>query len=442
MPVADAEPLLLRLEAVSKSFPGVQALDQVGFGLAAGEIVALVGENGAGKSTLIKILGGIHRPDSGHVFLDGRPITIPSARAALELGIHTIHQELALAENLDVAENIFLGGQPHRGPSWFPLTDRTTLHRRAAEQLARLGLECSTRALVRHLSLGQRQLIEVAKALSTAARIVVFDEPTSSLSEGEANRLLGIIRQLRADGVGVLYISHRLDEVAGLADRVVVLRDGRMVGEMAKDEIDKQRIVSLMVGRTLQARAARPARTGGGPSALRVTNLLYPGGREPISFQIGRGEIVGFAGLVGAGRTRLARALFGIGRVRSGTIEVGERTIRIRSPRDAIGAGIALVPEDRKAQGLFLQAAVKINISMAVLPRLGRFGLLNRRAETALARRQIAALGIRVSSENQRVNQLSGRQPTESRPGPVAGVTAASSNSRRTDARHRRRLEG
>ena len=385
----------------------VRALDGVSFTLAAGEVVALVGENGAGKSTLIKILGGIHQPDAGQTFLDGHPVAIPSARVALNLGIHIIHQELNLADNLNIAENIFLGKQPSRGPRWFQLTHQAELHRRAAELLERLGLNDSTHRLVRYLSLGQRQLVEIAKALSTQARIVVFDEPTSSLSAPEAQRLMRLIEQLRAGGVGVLYISHRLDEVAQLADRVVVLRDGQLAGELTKDEIDTRRIVSLMVGRQLLPQPAKRARAAG-TVALKVSNLCYRGAPEPVSFEIGQGEIVGFAGLVGAGRTRLARALFGIGPSQSGSIEIGGRTVRIRGPRDAIAAGLFLVPEDRKAQGLFLQASLAVNISVAALPGLGRCGLLNRRAESALAGRQIDSLGIRAASANQKVAQLSG----------------------------------
>jgi ribose transport system ATP-binding protein len=406
MPSDQREPVL-RLAGTSKVFPGVRALDGVSFSLSAGEVVALVGENGAGKSTLIKILGGIYPADSGQTFIDGRPVAISSARAALGLGIHIIHQELNLAGNLNIAENIFLGKQPARGPRWLPLTDWAELHGRAGELLDRLGLDVSTHTLVGRLSLAQRQLVEIGKALSTESRVVIFDEPTSSLSAGEERRLMELIEQLRAEGVAVLYVSHRLEEVAQLADRVVVLRDGRLVGELARQEIDTRRIVSLMVGRELAVQPAKRLPRERQP-ALRAVDLRYRGAPEPVRFDIGQGEIVGMAGLVGAGRTRLARALFGIAPRQSGSLELGGRTVRVGSPREAIAAGLFLVPEDRKTQGLFLQDSLAENISVAALPGLGRWGLFNRRAARELADRQIGALGIRAAGADQRVAQLSG----------------------------------
>ena len=377
--------------------------------LRAGEVLALVGENGAGKSTLLKAIGGIHELDEGEILVDGRLVRFPGVREARKFGISLIHQEPSLAGSLSIAENIFLGQQPYRGPRWFRITDRRRIAARAAELLRRIGLAASPWARVEELSVGQRQLVEIARALASDAGIIAFDEPTSSLSLNETNRLLQVIRQLCGNGAAVLYVSHRLAEVEHVADRVVVLRDGSVVGELERDEINHNRMASLMIGREIRANAYRPARQGFEESdALRVSQLRYKAVAVPINFHVARGEIVGFAGLVGAGRTKLARALFGIDPVFGGCVAVNGRMVQIRKPRDAIDAGLFLVPEDRKTQGLLLQDSVAANITLVALPGQERLLLSHRAAERLLAQCQIERLAIRATGIEQPAYRLSG----------------------------------
>jgi ribose transport system ATP-binding protein len=400
---------ILELRKVSKRFAGVQALDSADFAVARGEIVAIVGENGAGKSTLIKILGGVIPPDDGQIWIDGLLRQRHSIREADQMGIRLIHQELNLAEHLSIAENIFLGRQPSCGPRWLPLVDVRLMHRRTAELLRQVGLQLPPQTAVQRLSIAQRQLVEIAKALCTDARLIVFDEPTSSLSLEEANRLLSLIEQLRESGIAIVYVSHRLAEVERLADRVLVLRDGKQVSAIRGSDINRDRLVSLMIGRDLQQFYHRTNHTlAAGPPALEVDALQYPGAAAPASFQIRHGEIVGFAGLVGAGRTELARALFGISRTSAGSILVEGCPVSLRSPTDAVAAGIALVPEDRKTCGLLLELAIDFNITLPSLPRLGRFGRYNARAARAVARHFQTQLSIVTPSLRRRAATLSG----------------------------------
>lgn len=401
--------LLLELRTISKSFPGVRALREVSLSLNEGEVLGLVGENGAGKSTLLKILGGVIQPDAGEIWIDQQKRRLASVRDASALGIQLIHQELCLAEDLTVAENIFLGQQPSRGPRWFALTDRQTMYRETLRLLKTVGLDVPPQANLRRLSIAQRQLVEIAKALSANARILVLDEPTSSLSLTETNRLLTLLENLRDSGTAILYVTHRLNEVVRLADRVAVLRDGQQVGTLRGPEVTPQGMIMLMVGRDVQQfYHKRDHSISTGPPALEVRDLRYLGAAQPASFSIRRGEIVGFAGLVGAGRTELARALFGIERIQGGEIRVDGREVRIRSPIDAVSAGLALVPEDRKALGVLLPMAVSFNVALAALPRLGRCGWYNRAAERELAQHYQRELSIRTASLRQQVAQLSG----------------------------------
>jgi ribose transport system ATP-binding protein len=399
---------LLSVRAISKRFPGVQALRNVGLEVDAGEVVGLVGENGAGKSTLIKILGGIHRPDEGEILIDGDPAEILTVRDSMSLGISLIHQELNLAENLSIAENIFLGKQPYRGPSWLQITHRSVMYDRARELLRRVGLDMSPRTQVQGLSVGQRQLVEVAKALSIDARVLVFDEPTSSLSLTESRRLLELIKNLRDQGVAILYVSHRLGEVIELCDRTVVLRDGGFAGVLEKAAMETGRIVSLMVGRDIEKFYHHTDRSLSEDLALEVEDFVIPGATVPASFTIRRGEIVGFAGLVGAGRTELARALFGVDPALSGAVKIQGRPFRPGNPRRAIKAGLMLVPENRKEEGLVLEESVAANVSMAALPTLGKAGLYNRTGVQSLASEFVETLSIRTPALRQKVLNLSG----------------------------------
>jgi ribose transport system ATP-binding protein len=396
---------LLKVDQVSKRFPGVKALDRVSLSLEPGEVLAVVGENGAGKSTLMKILAGVERPDSGSIELDGRPIAIPSVHAALAYGIVLIHQELNLAENLDVGANIFLGREPKR---WGFINHRR-IEVDARRLLDSIGLSVAPGTLVERLSIGHRQMVEIAKALSVNARILIMDEPTSSLTQHETEILFRLIRDLRSRGVSIIYISHRLAEVNALADRVVVLRDGLNAGELAGQHIRPERIVSLMVGREVSLFQGVHKRKIG-DKALEVEQLrttTYP--KHSLSFHVRSGEIVGVAGLVGAGRTELLQALFGIEPPLGGQIRVRGKPIVVRNALDAIRAGLALVPEDRKEQGLILAMTAQENIGLAALATksAGSF-FINFREERRDAQTMINGLRLRPPDPRTVVQNLSG----------------------------------
>ena len=359
------DPPLLEVRGISKSFPGVRALHNVDLNVREGEVLALLGENGAGKSTLMKILAGVQPPDRGEIRLDGQSIVIDSVQTALSHGIALIHQELNLSGNLDVGANIFLGREPTR----FGMIDKDRIREESRHVLDLVGLDVSPDALAGSLSIGHQQLVEIAKALSVDARVLIMDEPTSSLTTGEAKRLFDVIRDLRQRGVSIIYISHRLGEVQELADRVSILRDGENVGELARQEITHQEMVSLMVGRDLDQFYARQSHSPGKP-VLAVDRLVTrANSKHELSFEVRGGEIVGMAGLVGAGRSEVLRTLFGIDPVVSGTIEIAGKRVTIGSSRDAIQAGLALVPEDRKTEGLIVEMSVRTNISLASLHR-------------------------------------------------------------------------
>ncbi len=397
-------PTRLEVRHASKRFPGVVALSDVSLALASGEVLALVGENGAGKTTLAKILAGIHRPDEGEILLDGRPVGVASPRRAMELGIALIHQELNLAENLDVGANLFLGREPAR----WGFVDRREIARRSREALARVGARFGPEQPLARLSIGERQLVEIAKAVALDAKVILMDEPTSSLSSGEVEHLFSLVRALSARGVGVLYVSHRLGEVRELADRVVVLRDGRLSGELCGTAIEHDAIVRLMVGRDLRGPLAREAGSRGAP-ALETRGLVvraHP--RHAVDLTVHAGEIVGLAGLVGAGRSELLETLFGLMRPLAGEILVGGAPMRAACARDAIRRGIGLVPEDRKLQGLFLGLAVRANIAVASLGARSRLGLVDARADERVARESMASLRIRAASIEADVASLSG----------------------------------
>jgi ribose transport system ATP-binding protein len=403
-------PLLLEAHGISKQFPGVKALDTVSVAVRAAEVLAIIGENGAGKSTLMKILAGVYIPDAGELLLDGQPLRLSGVRTALDRGIVLIHQELNLAENLSIAANLFLGRERTRG-GWLGWLNWGEERTQARLLLDRVGLDVSPDRLVGSLAMGQQQLVEIARALSLSARVIIMDEPTSSLTQRETDRLFEVIGELKRGGVAVIYISHRLAEVKQIADRVVVLRDGKNSGELAQEQISHDAMVRLMVGRDLKQffhrehRAPEEERQ----ARLEVRDLRYQGGpATPVSFQVRGGEIVGMAGLVGAGRTELAEALFGIRRVVAGEVLIDGSPVDLRHPRQAIAAGLLLAPEDRRHNGLVLDESVKHNISLPSLNRLSFLRLVARGRETELAQEMCDKLRVRTPSLSQPVGLLSG----------------------------------
>src|SRR5262249_230783 len=357
---------ILALSNISKSFPGVKALDSVELAVASGEVVALIGENGAGKSTLMKILAGIYQPDSGTIRIGGEITQLRSPRDAARRGVAIIHQELELIDTLDVAANVFLGREPYRyGPA--RLLDQKRIHAQTAEILERLRTPISPGTQVARLSLAHRQLVEIARALSLKARILLMDEPTSSLTASETDHLLEIASELRSQGVGIIYITHRLGEVQAIADRVVVLQDGRNAGTLTREEITHDRMIPMMVGRDLANSYRTPSRKESKSSFdfNEFRTRRYP--ERTLSFTAYRGEILGIAGLVGAGRSELAQAIFGIDPPLSGSISIDGTRLSIKSPRDAMDQGIYLVPEDRRSLGLITDMTVRENITLPAL---------------------------------------------------------------------------
>ena len=403
-PAPDVAPVL-RLEGITKRFPGVLALDDVGFTLRPGEVHALCGENGAGKSTLMKIISGVQKPDAGHIFFKGEPRQFNSTHEAERAGIAIIHQELNLVPHLDVAENIFLAREPRRGP----FVDRRRLLRDAETCLRRLGLAIDPRASVRALSVAQQQMVEIAKALSINAEVLIMDEPTSSLTESETAVLFRVIHDLRAEGVGIIYITHRLDEMAAIVDRVTVLRDGRMVSTSDLAETTTDEIVSRMVGRSLEKKFPPATRVPTEETIFAAENLTRNGVFQDVSFTLRRGEILGFAGLIGAGRTEVARAIFGADKLDRGSISFEDHALSIRQPRQAIAQGIAYLSEDRKSQGLAVKMSVSANMTLANIAGVSsRMGLLDHGREARVTQEYIDLLDIRTPSPRQTVRLLSG----------------------------------
>ncbi|UQA95548.1 sugar ABC transporter ATP-binding protein [Streptomyces halobius] len=406
---------LLRVEGVTKSFPGVRALDGVDLSLRTGEVHALLGENGAGKSTLIKMLSGAHRPDGGRIVVAGQEVHIRSAQDAARLGIATIYQEFTLVPGLTVAENIFLGRRPRTA---LGLVDKKTMRARAAELLQRVRLDVSSDTPVAELGIARLQMVEIAKALSLDARVLIMDEPTAVLSSEEVQTLFGIVRELRASGVGIIFITHHLDEIGALGDRVTVLRDGRSVGEVPATT-DEDRLIRLMVGRDIAEQYPRRRPDEPGAPLLRVRGLTRHGAKgargapagpvfEGVDFEVRAGEVVGLAGLVGAGRTELARAVFGADRYDAGTVEVDGKQLARGDVRAAMRAGLGLVPEDRKGQGLVLDASLQDNLTLARLDRDARGGWVDRRRQRRQAAAVAGQLKVRMSGLGQSARTLSG----------------------------------
>jgi ribose transport system ATP-binding protein len=395
------------MRKIEKRFPGVHALKGVDFEVAAGEVVALLGENGAGKSTLMKVLGGVHQPDSGEVLIDGAPAQIRGVADATRHRIAFIHQELNVLDNLDVAANVFLGREPVRGGP-LRLVDRRRMEEETKQHLARLGLALSPDTPLARLSIAQQQMVEIAKALSQQARILIMDEPTSSLTLSETARLLEVVKDLREHGVAVIYISHRLGEVKEIADRAVVLRDGSNAGELVRDEITHDRMVRMMVGRDIESFYQHP-KGEKRPRYFEVESLRtarYPDQR--VTFDVGRGEILGLAGLVGAGRSEAAQALFGVDPAVEARLMLDSRPLVIRSPRDAIRYGIYLIPEDRRTAGLIVDMAIRENVTLPALDRYAPAGLISFEREREGSKEVCGRLNVKAPSVEVKAANLSG----------------------------------
>ena len=393
---------MISVQHVSKNFPGVKALDDVTFTIHSGEVHGLVGENGAGKSTLIRIVTGAHPPDEGRVVLNGAAVRLAGPASALASGVAAIYQELSLVPAMSVRENLFLGREPVRRG----FIDRKAERRAAREVLARIGAEIDTEARVDALNVARRQMVEIARALSCRARLLIMDEPTAALTPREADRLFERIAELRREGIGVVFVTHRLEEVFRVADRVTVMRDGATLGTWIASDLDRKRLVELMVGRPLDQEFPKVAAPLG-KIVLEVRDLA--GGRvRGVSFHVREGEVLGIAGLVGAGRTDLARLIFGADRPDRGEIRLGGRAVTVRSPRDAIRLGIGLLTEDRKAQGLVLGLTARENFALPNLMRWSRLGWIFRRREAAAFQRRVGSLGIRLAGPDQPAGHLSG----------------------------------
>jgi inositol transport system ATP-binding protein len=400
---------VLAMEKINKQFPGVRALDDVSLEVAPGEIHGLLGENGAGKSTLMKILSGVYTKDSGQIFLAGEEIDVTNPHHAQVLGITIIHQELNLMPNLTIAENVYLGREPNTAHfvRWNQLYDQT---RQLSDQL---GIHLAPTTLVRNLSVAQQQMVEIARALSVKSKVIIMDEPTSALTADEVEHLFRIMRELKASGIGVIFITHRLEEVFSICDRITVLRDGANVGTVDIQNATPELVIRMMVGRPVSEYFAKDAAERG-EVALEVRHLSRSNSEQggnalfDISFDVRAGEIVGLAGLVGSGRTDLARCVFGVDHRESGDILIGGQEVEIRSPRQAIRAGMGYVPEDRKLQALFLNMSVEENASMASLGDVARVGFIDGSARRRLVREYVEKLSVRFADFDQHVIDLSG----------------------------------
>ncbi len=397
--------VILRMEGIRKVFPGVVALDGVDLEVQRGEVHVLLGENGAGKSTLMRILSGADRKDAGTIWIDGLEVAVESPRQARDLGVGIIYQELTLVPELSVAENIFLGREPRLGRL---LVDRERMVADAQVILTELGATVDARRPVREYSIAERQLVEIAKALSLEPRILVMDEPTSALTARETTALFMAIRKLTAKGVAIIYISHRLDEIFEIGDRVTVLRDGRHISTHIVRGADRRELVRLMADRDLDEQIPRKTVSGGGAELLRIQGLSRNGVLHDISFSVHAGEIVGLSGLLGAGRTDLARAVFGLDPLDAGQIFVRGVARKIDSPRDGIRYGIGFLTEDRKKEGLILGRSVRDNIALPILRTLSDFGVVRTKRENAIADQFVRDLRIRTPSLGQLALNLSG----------------------------------
>ena len=393
----------LEMKNITKQFPGVLALNNVNLQVYPGQVLALVGENGAGKSTLMKVISGVHKMDAGEIILEGKSVTITSPLHSRQLGVSIIFQELSVLNNMNIAENIFVGREKKKNG----FVDKKAQHAEAKALLARVGLDIDTRTKTGMLSTAQKQMVEVAKALSFNSKLIIMDEPTSSLTDAETAKLMTIIRNLRDEGVAIVFISHRMNEIFEISDEIAVMRDGEMVDRMVTSEVDEARVIAAMVGRDVNDifhKEEAPI----GDVVLEVRNLSTKNFLKDISFNVRAGEIVGFAGLVGAGRSEVMRAVFGIDPHETGEILVNGKAVNIRNPIDALRAGMGFVPEDRKEQGLILKMSVRENASIAALASVAKGWFIDKKAERALSDEYVAKLRVKTPSNEQKVNNLSG----------------------------------
>jgi len=398
-----ANGVLLQMKNIHKTFPGVYALKAVDFELRAGEVHAILGENGAGKSTLIKILGGIYTADQGEIYIEGKKVDIREVHDAQKYGISIIHQELVLVPYMTVAENIFLGREPVKGG----LVNAARMYEEAQRLIDSYGVNISAKSMIRDLTIAQQQLVEIIKAISYNSKILVMDEPTSSISEKEVKFLFETMRNLTAKGVGIIYISHRMSELAEICDRVTVMRDGSYIGTKVVRETTNDELIAMMVGRELKNYYTRDFKKDG-EVILKCENISDRKMVKGVSFEVKKGEIVGFAGLVGAGRSELMKCLFGLTREYTGDIYIDGKKVVIRSPADAIKQGIALVPEDRKLEGLFHVQSVRFNSTIVVLKEFIRGIAVNRRKEEEITQAYIDRMSTKTPSMEQAIGKLSG----------------------------------
>ena len=397
--------MFIQFRSITKTFGGVTALKDVTLGIARGECHGLMGENGAGKSTLGKILAGIHKPDDGEILVDGVCHVLNSPRDAMNAGVAMVHQELAFCPDLSVAENLCMGRYPRR---FGVVLDRAEMGRRAEALLDTIGVNLNVWQDMRDLSTAQEQLVQIAAAVCTDPRILIFDEPTSSLSEPEAQSLFKLIESLKSRGITMIYVSHRMPELFQLCDKISVLRDGQHVGTLARAEMTPDAVVRMMIGRSVEEYFPQDLAGKGGDVVLRVRNLNSPGRFRDVSFEVRAGEIVGFAGLVGAGRSEVAKAIFGLDPRATGEIELERKRLALGSTKYAMRAGIGLVPEDRKRQGCVLGMPCRANVSLAMLERLRRMGVLDRAKEQEVAAHYFGQLRVKAESLEAPVNSLSG----------------------------------
>lgn len=394
---------LLELKEIVKEFPGVKALKEVSFTVNAGEVHSLCGENGAGKSTLIKIMTGAHQRNAGQYLVDGNEVDFKSTHDGIELGISCVYQELSIAHQLDLAQNLFIGNLPMKGK----FIDNKTLYSETEKILSELEMNISPKTIAGDLSVGQQQMIEIGRALTRNARCIIMDEPTSSLSEKEADTLFGIIKMLKSRGIAIVYISHKLDEVMELSDRITVIRDGENIVTMNASETTQDELIEHMIGRSLENMYQKtPAEIG--EEVLNVKGITRPGVFEDVSFSLKKGEILGFFGLVGAGRSEIMRAIFGVDRYTGGEVVLDGSTLRMGSPPSAISSGLAFCTEDRKKEGLMLRLSILLNMTLVKLPHISTSGFISRRKQRELADKYVSDISIKTPSVNQLVGNLSG----------------------------------